>query len=469
MDACTARLTERVPSVLDPACGCGAFLIAAFRELCARYPSVDPRTIASQSLHGIDNDISAAHVARLSIRIEANLSESDWPDLVKNIREGDSLRDFLRYDHDLYHVVVGNPPYRNVKRGIPDDLREFCKSNYRSAKGQWDLAAPFVELALDHLLKPGGACGFIVPNPLLLAENYLPIREIILENNLVAFGPAGAPFDDPGVEASLLVVRTGKRDIRYVSVLEARSGRKTKTVRKLPIELIRKLPRKVFSHRAEPRFLRPILDLKEKGALIPLGELVSFTRGIECGKRDTRVLSGLEETVKGALPLLVGKNVTPFRTRVEHQFSKPARNEERKVLRDPRLWEGARQLLVRRVADRPIAAVSDPPVCVLNTIYVVRGDGIDEYASCAFLNSSPFGKLFEQLFAFDDSIFPYLRGSQLSLVPIPGRALVDEKLSRWSRELHKLVGPDPDKINSPRVKELLEKIDSRVEAMYVNP
>jgi predicted RNA methylase len=453
LDSCRSVAPGNIPSVIDPACGCGAFLISAFRELRGRYPTVKAPTIATEYLHGVDSDPDAVSVARLSLAIESGLSNRETRRLEKNIRHGDSLREFpgkkRRYD-----IVVGNPPYRNVKRGIPDELRDFCKRNYRTAQGQWDLAAPFVELALEHLLVDGGACGLILPNPVLLAENYLPVREIVLEKTLIAFGSTGSPFVEPSVEAGLLVARTGKSRPSNVAVIDGRDGQ-VKSVRKIPASLILRLPFRIFSHLADPAIIGPVLDKYERGELVPLGDLVTFTRGIETGKKDARVVhSGKNGN------LLAGESLDSFRAMARHRLSVTRADEKSGFLKDLSLWTGERQLLLRRIAPHLIAAVVEPPVYFLNTVYRVTGDGLNEHSLCAFLNSGFFREIFRQLFAFDDKIFPYVRVSQISHVPVPPVALNDKKLATLSRELHLSNVRD-------KAKKIAE-IDSLVERMYLS-
>ncbi len=454
-------------SILDPACGCGAFLIAAFRELRKRSPDISAKTIATEWLHGVDIDPSAVHVARLSIFIEAGLQRKHWPLLESSIRVGDSLREGIGSNR-RYRIIVGNPPYRNVKRGIPDDLKEFLKSNYRTARGQWDLASPFVELALEHLMEPGGAMGFILPNPVLLAENYQPVREMILERGLVAYGPAGRAFPDPGVEASLVVVGGGGSPDGKVWVLDgSRKTGEVKRIRRVPVSMLQKLPFRVFSHLAEPALVEGISRGLESGKLIRLGELVKFTRGIECGKNDARVIAE-ESQKRGAIPLIVGESVRAYFALPTRSFRPTDPRSREGGIKDRSLWEGERQLLVRRVAQRPIAAVASPASAALNTLYVVRGigGGVDEYAACAVLNSSAFGEIFRRLYAFDDRLFPYLRMSQLAQTPIPSGAFEDRNLAKWSRELHEIGRECGGAPRGAGARELLRKIDRRVVKMY---
>jgi len=436
-----------------------------------KFPEVLSRKLVPR-IHGIDSDPNAVHVARLSIWLESGANKRDWRAIVVNIREGDSLVEFLTHDRNKYDMVVGNPPYRNVKRGIAKRTREFCKANYESASGQWDLAAPFVELTLNHLLVKNGACGLILPNPVLLAENYHSVRKIILRNDLVAYGPAGRAFDDPGVEANLLVARAGK-PVRYrkpsAVVLDAKNGGLVRELRSVPWRLIRRLPSEIFSHLADPGFLEPILDGLGTGRLVRLGDIVRLTRGIECGKRDERVIRGTARRSKNSRPLIAGESVAKYHAEAAYQFSVPSGIDNRKILKAADIWSGKNQLLLRRVADGPIAAVMSPATLVLNTIYVVRARvevRIDEYASCALFNASAFREIFRQMFAFDDKLFPYLRISQLNGTPVPYEALTDSRLAEWSMELHGIAVRQKKSPSGKGAALLLEKIDKRVMKLY---
>ncbi len=452
INALKPETTDIPPTIIDPACGCGAFLLAAYRELIEKYPD------AIRYLHGVDTDPDAIHVARLTLWIEDGSDNDAWEILSNNIRCGDSLRDFLDDEHDRYRIVAGNPPYRNVKRGISTETYEFCKSHYSCAVGQWDLSAPFIELALEHLLTDGGICAYILPNPILLAENYRPVREIILKNDLIAFGPAGRPFDAPGVEASLLVVRKDRPGKGNITILNGKKDQVVRETGMISPNLIKRLPFRIFSHLADDEFLKAVYEGLESGALVRLGDLVTFTRGIECGKKDSRVSIKGESGGKRAVPLIVGKDVTEYSVKISHEIILPEEKRDReKLLKDAGLWEGDTQLLLRRVAGMPIAAVSYLAALALNTLYIVRGENFDKYAACAIFNSSVFRKIFRHVYAFDDGLFPYLRTSQLKEMPVPVGALNDPDLAEWSRRLHEGKGDSG---------ETMKKINRAVESKY---
>jgi len=456
LDQSRSADANSLPMIIDPACGSGAFLLSAYKELKRRYPKAEPAEIVTRSIHGVDSDERAVHVARISLCIAAGMDRSGYKKLCKNLHVANSLVDLLN-PGQKYDVVVGNPPYRNVKRGIDSQTKDFIIDNFVTAKGQLDLSVPFIELALRHLLKNCGAMGYIIPNPIFLAENYEPIRALLLENDVVSFGPAGRVFHDPNVEASLLVARRGAgTGGNRIAILGIGDG-KVRETGKIRRSLIEKLPSRIFSHLADEKFIGKILDRLESGELEPLGDHVSLTRGIECGKRDARIVIGSKKTV-GTIPLITGDTLSPYSAEAARSISLPGGPRERALLlKHESIWLEPVKLFIRRVADRPIAAVYKGTCAALNTLYVAHHGDFDPYSLCALINSSIFREIFTQMFAFDDKIFPYLRISQLKRVPIPVEALTDKDLSRWSREMHKFKGED----NSLR-----SKIDRKVKILY---
>lgn len=462
LDALGPRENSTPPAILDPACGGGAFLIAAFRELRQRFPKIEPRRIATECIFGIDADEEATRVSRLSVIVESGLPGNESSHLKKSIKVGDTLRQAV-FSGRTFPIVVGNPPYRNLKRGIPEDLKEYCQSHYETAKGQWDISAPFVEVALERLLEWEGVCAFILPSPILLAENYQPVRELVLRNFPIAFGPAGKSFRDAGVEASLLVVKKTSPGF-WTVVLEGRKNETIVQTRVASVSMLDRLPFKVFSHLADPDFLEPVLAARDTERLVRFGDYVKLTRGLELGKK------GLDDTRKrkGARPVLAGEEVREFLSAPTREILITKESAERGFLKNPALWEGRNQLVIRRVASMPIAAVVTPPALALNTLYIAHNGEINPHSICALVNSEIFRRLFIQLFAFDDKLFPYLRSSQLAWMPIPRAALDDSKLENLSREAHEIAAKNEKAGAGAGGKSVVDAINSRVEELYLN-
>ncbi len=181
--------------VLDPACGSGSFLIAAFDALDAAYKKREPDAtpdrrqewryhILTQCLYGVDLDAQAVEVTRLNLTLRAALSRGKLPRL-DNIRLGNALVSddavagrALGFDwHERFkdvmaaggfHAVIGNPPYVRQETLGPA-FKDYAQSHYATYAGTADLYTYFIERGL-RLTRPGGRYSVIVANKWLRAN-----------------------------------------------------------------------------------------------------------------------------------------------------------------------------------------------------------------------------------------------------------------------------------------------------------
>ena len=202
--------------IVDPACGDGAILVPAYARLLrayeAREGSLDaPRRleILRAHIHGVDIDAGA--IARCGARLLALAGQGDAGSLSRNLRVGDALVGSDASSPQLepfdwraafgdagFDVVVGNPPYVDSETLVRErpSLREYCRQRYASARGNWDLFCPFIELALC-LLREGGMHGFVVPNRLASADYAQHTRALLARHHLRWLGDyaSASPFD----------------------------------------------------------------------------------------------------------------------------------------------------------------------------------------------------------------------------------------------------------------------------------
>jgi hypothetical protein len=225
--------------ICDPACGSGAFLLAAFKRLLEQAEtSADRRSglglaakreLLRQCIYGVDIDDQAVEVSRLSLLLELLSDETPavlaaeppplLPDLSHNIQCGNSLVDsrfyglFPEITREIgglatinvfdwnaafpevmtdggFNLIVGNPPWVRIQvlsEHYPDQLRFFQRedSGYRSGRAfNFDLYLLFVERALQ-LLRDEGTAALLIPHRFMTSMPGAQLRLVLSRDRLV--------------------------------------------------------------------------------------------------------------------------------------------------------------------------------------------------------------------------------------------------------------------------------------------
>ncbi|WP_438448332.1 Eco57I restriction-modification methylase domain-containing protein [Gorillibacterium sp. sgz5001074] len=220
--------------ILDPSCGCGHVLAAAFDvlldvHLAQGMPAAQAvRTILTRNLCGLDIDPVAVRLCRFvlvlkAVRIDPTVWAEDW-DLPVQVLDGENRELGSLWKNSGsgmgpgwslltpgYDAVLTNPPYLG-RRNMGPVLAEYLDKAYPSSRN--DLFAAFLERCLE-LLRPGGYHAAINQHVWMYLTAYETLRRHILERaellTTLHLGPRA--FQDIGgevVQSVTVVLRKGK-------------------------------------------------------------------------------------------------------------------------------------------------------------------------------------------------------------------------------------------------------------------
>ena len=242
-------------TVVDPACGAGAFLLKAFDCILqaggAKKSFEQKQDVLLASIFGVDIDATGVELTKLSLLLKlydgatrASLINSSVPDLSANIRCGNALissnftnatplrwaKAFSRVTRGGgFDAVIVNPPYVNIRqltRSHGAALTRYLAGKYVCARGAYDLYVLFFEKSLA-LLKPGGRLGMIFPNKVATFGYAAGCRKMLLAKTRIESIADISPmcvFSKTGVYPYILICeKTAAHEQHCIEVVEAYS------------------------------------------------------------------------------------------------------------------------------------------------------------------------------------------------------------------------------------------------------
>ncbi len=227
-------------TILDPACGSGAFLNQALEFLIAEHKKIDElraqllggaivfsditADILERNIYGVDLNDESVEIAKLSLWLRTAQKGRKLNTLSNNIKCGNSLIDdpenagekAFKWENEFpavfakggFDVVIGNPPYG---ASFFENDKKYIIENYKSYQYKFESYLYFYEKGIN-ILKKEGYLSFITPELFLRLEKSKNIRQFLLnESCLLELKFCGENvFEDVKVNSVILTLQKGK-------------------------------------------------------------------------------------------------------------------------------------------------------------------------------------------------------------------------------------------------------------------
>jgi len=428
-------------TILDPACGTGAFLTGAYSYLLdgLRVEDADVRKrLLLNSIYGADLDEVALSEARMNLQS---------PSANANLIHGDSLMniDWTRHfpkamSRGGFDAVIGNPPWVSLAGRF--GIRAYSEAQIESLRRRFggnsympNVFEYFISLGLE-LTRPGGYFAFIVPDRLAFNRQFAYLRKRLLAETELLLLVHGIPF--PGVIADTMVFVCRKGAPKPDAVTESRGYDGSSSI--YPQSEMLRSPGCEFRRPLDQRVSRIVEWMESLGGPL-LMDICQITSGF--GGRSSLVT---EHKVSGSqIPVLKGDSIERYAVRKVYWFDFRVENLTGRT-RDPAKLGASPKVLIRKTGNGLIAAYDDSgkfPEQSLYFLFNTRRDifsdssGLDLKFVLGILNSRLMGIYYRARCLTNPRTIAHAKTADLARIPMPSPepeqhnrlvALVDEAL-----------------------------------------
>ena len=321
-----------------------------------------------------------------------------------------------------FDVVLANPPWGQKAIKADPRLKRFATTAFTSSVGIFDFFRPFVELAVN-IVRPGTNAGLVLPDILLL-KNYQETRAFLLRSTSIrAISWWRQPFRDAVIDVAMITLRREVASADHTVAIRIHESDQS-TSHSIQQSAFQKSDRQTFNLFLTDEirsFLDAFADKPRLGAVFEVHE------GVHSGniRKELFVDTKRDESCR---PLIQsGSELKPHLVEWRNRYIRlsavpPKRTSQRYANLGRPDWHEAAKVLVRRTADRIIAAVDAEGRYVSNNLFLIiqkEDCSMDLWGLCALLNSSLISSYFQAVEPREGRVFAEVKIKHLSHFPIP--------------------------------------------------
>ena len=438
-------------TILDPACGSGAFLNAALQFLMAEHKLIDEMeakvagaaivfqdvesSILEHNLFGVDINEESVEIAQLALWLRTAKPHRKLNSLNENIKCGNSLisdpavagekafdwqKQFPKvFEKGGFDVVIGNPPYVRPHY-LNDETKRHLWNAFQTYERKADLYVCFMEKAL-RLVKPKGLISYIVSDGWLRLDSFEKIRQYILQNasiiKIVDF--TKDVFDSATVKTCIFILKEGaiKNNNVQSAVIDDKVDLNNIAYHSICQEAFNNTYKNVFDLSIDD--FSTMLKNKMQSGSNPLGALFSLAFGLKTGD-DERFLTFNPSISSDCKKLVRGADINRWTIdfKGEYVIYQPEKMRLNKSTARPGTAERFEQpkVFVRDTGGGLMATYDDTAYYAKDVILIEHEEQstIILKALAALLNSRPLRWYYE-------TTFPtlHVQRDELASLPIP--------------------------------------------------
>jgi len=332
---------------------------------------------------------------------------------------------------DGFDIVIGNPPYVQIKQ-IPWEDRKTFNKIYKSAVGRFNLFYFFLEIS-KKLLNPNGFSNYIVPDRLLLNTQCEQLRKWLLkEQTIIEIDSFCESVFDAIVDSIIILYQNTTSRNEYVKV-------KNKTTPPLlGQDPITNIPKSHFLNSLNNQFdlsYNPNNTHTQEAILsrtVPLEKIAEIRDGIIQGKVADKLF--LDRPIdNNSKPILYGENIKRYSINHSNNWVNYKPDEMMRLeverrgagirhglwMRNPDIFERDK-ILTRQTADEIIAVYDKNKYYYANTLHgtTIFNDAFSPYYVLSILNSKLMTWYYRSITAEEGKVFPQIKIKLLRILPI---------------------------------------------------